>query len=855
MIKRELSLCIVLALAVFSGDAKALGLGSIEVKSGLGQPLVAEIPLVSASPIELDQLSVRLASPDAFERVGLDRPSGLTANLQFSLGRNSRGQPVIRVTTAQRFNEPMLNFLVEADWGKGAVVREFTALVDPPYVSNVVVKPVQAPAASNPVVIAPAISAPPPDLPTIKLSPKVENPLTVVQTAPSPQIAPAPVREDPPAPTAQAPAPSVVETPAPSPVVADPPPQVQASLPPPPPAPVPVQTTPTPQPQPVTSVPAADSDSERTVGPVKDGQTLWSIAEQARPDDSVSMDQMMLALLQANPEAFDEANVNKLKSGAVLRIPSKTQVQELSPEQATQLIRAQGEDFRTAPAPVPQPVETEVASRPEPKPAPAPTPVVKPAPAQNETAPPSAVPSERAVAQVSAPAARLEIAPPVDRQGGAGRAQSGAASNRGGSELRAQLTDARETLAAREAELKELKSRVTDLENLDDQNQSLIDVQNSKIQALEDQLRQLREQEAALAAKAAQTPPAAAASSPPAAQTAEAPAPEGAAGITQSPWFYPSVLGGAALLLGGLWWLRRRKPAEEAPQRSPKLEQFMRQMPSPAASSAPVASAPAPAPAPAVVAAPEPAPLVPVPAVEDPIARLRSQIESNPKDLDAHLALLREHYERGEKDAFENAARGMRNQVQTTLDARWREAAVMGLSLLPGHPLFSGSGWNAPKFSATPEDNSRADFEMPTSIRPVVRDSTPNEAPSPIASAPADEAPLPGFLQGANEDMADADTEAMDTLAFAETADPDAAAAEINLDSYSDIGLTPPHDSQRTEAEVMQEDEGIGTKIELAKAYLDIGDVDGARSMLLEVIAEAGPKGRAEAERLLQQLG
>jgi pilus assembly protein FimV len=56
-------------------------------------------------------------------------------------------------------------------------------------------------------------------------------------------------------------------------------------------------------------------------------------------------------------------------------------------------------------------------------------------------------------------------------------------------------------------------------------------------------------------------------------------------------------------------------------------------------------------------------------------------------------------------------------------------------------------------------------------------------------------------------------------------------------------------------AEDADELDGSSTKIELARAYLDIGDVEGARGMLEEVLAEAGPAGRAEAERLLREIG
>ena len=145
---RSSSLTLAVALGLASPALSAMGLGPLQVKSGLNQPLVAEIPIISATPSELEELDVRLASPEAFARIGLERPGELTANLQFSVGKNSRGQPVIQVTTPGRFSEPLLSFLIEADWGKGTVTREYTALIDPPYIAAATVTPMQAPVAA-----------------------------------------------------------------------------------------------------------------------------------------------------------------------------------------------------------------------------------------------------------------------------------------------------------------------------------------------------------------------------------------------------------------------------------------------------------------------------------------------------------------------------------------------------------------------------------------------------------------------------------------------------------------------------------------------------------------------------------
>ena len=88
-----------LGLALLSNAALALGLGEIKVKSQPGQPLLAEIPIISSDQGELEQLRARLASPTTFERVGLPRPQGLVNELDFSVALDEAGRPVVRVTS------------------------------------------------------------------------------------------------------------------------------------------------------------------------------------------------------------------------------------------------------------------------------------------------------------------------------------------------------------------------------------------------------------------------------------------------------------------------------------------------------------------------------------------------------------------------------------------------------------------------------------------------------------------------------------------------------------------------------------------------------------------------------------
>lgn len=79
-------------------------------------------------------------------------------------------------------------------------------------------------------------------------------------------------------------------------------------------------------------------------GPVKRGETLSGIAQHYR-GDGVTMNQMMLALFQANPQAFS-GNINVLHEGAVLRIPGGNELHDQPPEIATAEVARQQTDWR-----------------------------------------------------------------------------------------------------------------------------------------------------------------------------------------------------------------------------------------------------------------------------------------------------------------------------------------------------------------------------------------------------------------------------------------------------------------------------------------------------------------------------
>ena len=112
------------------GALYALGLGEIHLNSALNQPFDAEIELVSATQEDLGALRAALASTDAFARYGLDRPAYL-ADFNFRVTSND-GRDVLRVTSPRPVTEPFVTLLVEANWPRGRLLREYTVLLDPP---------------------------------------------------------------------------------------------------------------------------------------------------------------------------------------------------------------------------------------------------------------------------------------------------------------------------------------------------------------------------------------------------------------------------------------------------------------------------------------------------------------------------------------------------------------------------------------------------------------------------------------------------------------------------------------------------------------------------------------------------
>lgn len=263
--------------AFTSLSASALTLGALRVDSALGESLRAEIAIPQATPAELSNLIVQIAPPEAFRARGLDY-SAAASSINVQLVQKPDGTALLQLRSNAPLNDPFVDLIVDTQWNTGSMQRSYTLLLDPP---------------STPRSAAPA-------------------------TAAAPQIT---------APQVTAPAPVSVtgKTYSSS-------PRIRA-------------TTPPAQPVAAAAAPApAPASAPNEAVRVRSGDTAGRIANANRPA-GVSLDQMLVAMLRGNPNAFINGNVNRLRAGTVLQMPSREQALETSAQEARQIVAAQSRDF------------------------------------------------------------------------------------------------------------------------------------------------------------------------------------------------------------------------------------------------------------------------------------------------------------------------------------------------------------------------------------------------------------------------------------------------------------------------------------------------------------------------------
>src|SRR5690242_568509 len=156
---KKLALILSLAMAALPGVAQALGLGEIKLNSALNDKFSADIQVVGATSDELDSLDVKLASLAQFTQAGLDHPDALN-QLQFVVVRNADGTAYVHITSNQPVREPFLDFLIDANWNNGELIREYTVLLNPPAFQTANAPKPEAASAPAPASAAPVAAAP-----------------------------------------------------------------------------------------------------------------------------------------------------------------------------------------------------------------------------------------------------------------------------------------------------------------------------------------------------------------------------------------------------------------------------------------------------------------------------------------------------------------------------------------------------------------------------------------------------------------------------------------------------------------------------------------------------------------------
>lgn len=844
---RKLVLAIAAASALSSGMAQALQLGEMTLKSKLNQPLSVEIELLDVGGLTASEITPSLASSQAFVDAGVDRQAFLN-DLTFTPVVNPNGRSVVRVTSSQPLPDSYVRFLLQVQWPNGRLMRDYSVLLDP-------------------------------------------------------------AKFDQSTPTAGAPAPAPRLT------------------------------------SPVTSAPPVTKPKELTT---TSHDTLWEIAAKNR--NGASVQQTMLAIQALNPDAFVGGNINRMKTGHVLRLPDSGQSTSLPQPQAVAEVTAQNAAWREGRRGANQPAgkaQLDATKRTQ----------AGNAPAQTNT--------KDNLSLVSAEAAKKGV------KGGAGDSRA----------LNNKLAVTQESLDSTRRENEELKSRMADLQSQLDKLQRLIELKNNQLAKLQTPGGAAAQPAAtaAMPAEVAAQPAAPVAATPaatPAAAPVETPIKADAVPATTEGKFNDlltnpivlGVIGGAAgllvLLLLLLWarhrnarleeekHLRMARALAEEPEFAPNIDHDLPSDSFEGLDVPPPNVKLAPAPAPAAVVAPVIAPVVAPVAAERPadaLAQAQSHIDrghlnqaaevledaikQEPARSDLRLKLMEVHGLQGNKEGFvtqerQLVANGDNHAQVEQLKSRFPAMAVLaaGVSAAVAAAALDAQYVKdllkdepAPPAPAPEPDAFDTDFDLslddleaasPAVVKPASDDLSFESVLQQQTEAKASEEDLSDFdldlqldppsstqsddefLSGLEDQMKgqppvepptltpadlddlelpeDFDLSLADEPEAPAAAKPDAFASELDdvnaeLDRLSQSLEHPPIEPSFTEEDAalggdepefdfLSGTDEVATKLDLAQAYIDMGDADGARDILGEVLKEGDDGQKGEAKEMLSRL-
>ncbi len=944
---------IVCMIALVPVTSHALALGKLKVLSALNEPLNAEIDFTSATEKELKGLSVTLASRADFDAAGVDRLPMLS-QIKFVVTKRADGRYFLELRTEEQLGEPFLHLLLQVEWPGGRLVREYTALIDPPYkiagkaapVETPVITPPApeaAPAPSAPVAEVPPAEAPqaaPAEAPKAVEAPKEETPPVAKMEEPKApeepkpeQIAPkeevakeAPPMEAKPDETklgppevAQGAAPQEPAAPTVEPLEAAP----KAEAAPEAPAPVAPETAPA-------AAPAVAAMAEYNV---KKGDTLWKIAEGARADNKdVSVEQVMLAIYRTNKDAFFGNNVNNLKAGKILKMPESEEVNAVAVPQARREFRAQYNTWqeyklklaaassavKVTEAPEAAPAAETPAAKPAEKPAaPAPT---KQAEAKPATPPPAAADKGKQDELLKIVRSTLQQEKSTPDKKVSEKESAREASVREQQALAERAATLEESLESKRLENKDLSEKIGLVRSQLKKESRLIELESQSLaqqkKAAEQKVAEAKPAEPVVkpAEKPAEKPAAVKPEEkikpeplPPVAKTAPPkrvpppPAPPkeekgfmaAVLEAVQSDLLIPAVIGVVVLLSGGIalvYFRRRQKSIAEFEESILSADAISTEQP---ATTGTVPGQPA---APATTGGDtsflsdfSQGGMGNIHTDEvDPIAEaevylaygrdetaeeiLKEAMVKNPDRQELKLKLLEIYHQRNDVAAFETLAEELYAGLGGRGGKIWDKVEEMGRKLNPENPMFRGGAparasaapaTAAPAVKAAmraaPKAEPAGDFDFDMASSPAADDLSATLA-QPAARADA-EMSLDSLDLGTPADNAiDFDIGGKEEAeAKIDVGAPEAAPAGNEIQWEPQPGAGPAAEVSLEapaggEAQASGQWDETATKLDLAKAYIDMGDAEGARSILQEVMAEGNDTQKKQAQELSAQI-